>query len=462
MRKDNSILVIGDIILDSYIYGKVKRLSPEAPCPVVDCCKAPIFKLGGAANVAFQISQSGLKVSLYGVIGEDPNGTEVKKLISENGIIDNVRLSPNTNTTIKTRYLALNHQQLLRVDNDSTCSSTIEDIEAAIRLIRSGDYSTLVISDYAKGVITSEFASKVISECKRNNIISIVDIKSNVKSKYYGASVVKGNRKEFHTLFHELGLDSDASEEYNLSKVCHALAANVVVMTCGEDGIVAYSLNDGYIKCDTNNVPVYDVTGAGDIVTAFLAILIPDSSYTFKQKIEYANIAANKKVSQVGTGCVLLDDVLNNNKITTTDIVRRLAKGKKIVFTNGCFDVLHAGHVQLLNKAKQHGDILVVGLNSDDSIKRIKGAKRPINKFDCRAEVLSSISSIDFIVKFEEDTPITLIEELNPAVLVKGGDYSEKEIVGYDYVTSHGGTVVIIPFEYNQSSTKILKSLGYE
>lgn len=462
MRKDNHILVIGDIMLDSYIYGKVKRLSPEAPCPVLDCCKAPIYKLGGAGNVAFQISQSGLNVSLYGVIGEDSNGREVKKLISENDIIDNVRLYSNTTTTVKTRYLAANHQQLLRVDNDSTYFSTTEDMEAVIRLIRMGLYSTIVISDYAKGMITPEFASSIILECKRNNIISIVDIKNNVKNKYYGASVVKGNRKEFHLLFNELGLDSDATEECNLSKVCHALDANIVVMTCGEDGICAYSLNDGYVKCYTDNVPIYDVTGAGDVVTAFLAILIPDSSYTFRQKIEYANIAANKKVSQVGTGCVALDDVLNNSKITTADSVKRLTRGKKIVFTNGCFDVIHAGHIQLLNKAKQQGDVLVVGLNSDDSIKRIKGEKRPINTFVCRAEILSSISYIDFIVEFEEDTPISLIEKLNPSVLVKGGDYSEEDIVGYDYVTSHGGKVVIVPFVYNQSSTKILKSLGYE
>lgn len=462
MDKDNSILVIGDIMLDTYIYGTAKRLSPEAPCPVIECCEEPIYKLGGAANVAYQIAQSGLNVTLWGIVGNDKSGVIVKRLLSENGISDEVISSNSVSTTVKTRYLAGNYQQLLRVDEDSTYISSEEDISSLINLIQEGNFTTLVISDYAKGIITPILASNAITECKRKSIPSIIDIKSNAVDKSQGATLVKGNRSEFDLLFKEIGIAPNLEIEDKLSEVCQRLNTAAVVMTCGNDGICAYSWHDGYIKCAADNVPIHDVTGAGDVVTAFLGILISNNKYSFQQKIEFANIAAHKKVSQVGTGTVILDEVLNNNKITTPDIIRRLAKGKRIVFTNGCFDVLHIGHVSLLANAKQQGDILVIGLNSDASVKRLKGEKRPVNTFECRADVLASLSVVDFIVKFDEDTPLRLIQDLNPSVLVKGGDYVETDIVGYDYVKNNGGRVLVIPFVPNQSSTHILKSLGYE
>lgn len=462
MDKNNRILVIGDIMLDTYIYGKAKRLSPEAPCPVIDCCEEPIHKLGGAANVAYQIARSGINVTLWGVVGNDKYGVIVKKLIAENGISDEVISSSGASTTVKTRYLAGNYQQLLRVDEDSTYVSSDEEITSLLHLLQEGNFSTLVISDYAKGIITPMLASTVIKKCKSESISTIIDIKTNAVDKSKWATLVKGNRSEFDLLFKEIGIAPDLEIDTKLSEVCQRLNTNAVVMTCGKDGICAYSLQEGYVMCDADNVPIHDVTGAGDVVTAFLGILLSDNSYSFKQKVEFSNIAAHKKVSQVGTGTVMLDEILNNNKIATPDIVKRLTKGKRIVFTNGCFDVLHAGHVSLLNNAKRQGDILVVGLNSDASVKRLKGEKRPVNTFECRAEVLASMSVVDFIVKFDEDTPIRLIQDLNPSVLVKGGDYVETDIVGYDYVKNNGGRVLVIPFVSNQSSTHILKSLGYE
>lgn len=462
MGRKDSILVIGDIMLDIYIYGRAMRLSPEAPCPVIDCCESPVYKLGGAANVAYQITQSDLKVTLWGAVGNDNNGVLVKELLADNGITDKVKLSDGTDTTIKTRYLAGNYQQVLRVDNDSKYTSCEEDIISLIQLIQEGNFTSVIISDYSKGIISPKLASDIITECRRNNIPSIIDIKCNALSKSKGASLVKGNRNEFDLLFKEMGLASNLKIETKLSEVCHNLNTNAVVMTCGNDGICAYSLYDGYVKCDADNVPIHDVTGAGDVVTAILGILFSDDSYTFQQKIEFANIAAHKKVSQIGTGTILLDEVINNNKITSPNTIKRLAKGKRIVFTNGCFDVLHAGHVSLLAKAKRQGDILVVGLNSDASVKRLKGEKRPVNSFESRAEVLSSISVVDYIVKFDEDTPLRLIEELNPSVLVKGGDYVKTDIVGYDYVTNNGGNVLVVPFVPHQSSSNILKAIGYE
>lgn len=462
METDRSILVIGDVMLDTYIYGKAKRLSPEAPCPVIDCCESPIHKLGGAANVAFQIALSGFNTSLWGVIGNDNSGLIVKNLLQENSIKSHISTSDFSSTTVKTRYLAGNHQQLLRVDNDATYISSINDADSLVQILQDNNYSVVVISDYGKGAISQDVAIKVISECNRLNITTIVDIKDKVRAKYNGVSVIKGNKSEFLSLFAELGLDSTSPIEHNLFESCKALSAKCVVMTCGNEGISAYSLSDGYVQCDADSISIHDVTGAGDMVTAFLAMLFDDESMTFSQKIEYANIAAHKKVSQVGTGLVLLDEVIHNSKITTAKHIKSLCDGKKVVFTNGCFDVLHNGHVRLLNKAKKHGDILVVGLNSDDSIKRLKGNHRPVNNFDCRAEILSSLSSVDFIIGFDEDTPIDLIKDLNPDVIVKGGDYSETEIVGAELVKNNGGNIVIIPFVENQSSTNILKRLGYE
>lgn len=462
MDKRARILVIGDVMLDSYIHGKAKRLSPEAPCPVIENCEQPIYKLGGAANVAYQTALSGFDTSIWGVIGADDSGTIIKELLFNNNITDCLITPKGVTTTVKTRYLAGNHQQVLRVDNDCSYVSSHFDSDSIARLIENGSFSIVIISDYGKGALSEELASSVVAECKRLGISSIVDIKDDVKNKYIGATVVKGNIKEFYTLFSELGLSIESELEDKLIETCKALDANCVIMTCGNEGIIAYSKVDGFVRCDADCIPVHDVTGAGDVVTAFLAMLDTEQKLSFAEKIELANVAAHKKVSQVGTGSVMLDEVLNGCKIASLIQVKNLCKGKKIVFTNGCFDVLHNGHVRLLKNAKRQGDILVVGLNSDKSVKRLKGISRPVNSFDNRAEVLSSISYVDYVIEFDEDTPINLIKELNPSVLVKGGDYSESEIVGADYVKSHGGKVFIEPLVENQSSTNILNQLGYE
>lgn len=448
-------------MLDTYICGSAKRLSPEAPCPVIDSCEAPVCKLGGAANVAYQIAMSGFNVSLWGMVGDDQPGDTIRRLLRESNVGDHAFTVDGESTTVKTRYIAGNHQQLLRVDNDSTYIAKATDADAALRLLHSGDYSVLVISDYSKGAVTAEVATKLIALCNRLTITSIVDIKDSVKEKYAGASVIKGNKKEFNDLFAELGLDSLAPLERKLSAACTALGSRCMVMTCGEEGICAYSADDGFVRRDARSIPIHDVTGAGDVVTAFLAML-SDADLTFAQKVEYANAAANRKVLQVGTGAVLLDDILHNSKLSTPCRVKTITRGKRVVFTNGCFDVIHSGHTRLLNAAKQQGDVLVVGLNSDASVKRLKGNRRPVNNFDSRAEVLSSLSAVDFVIEFAEDTPLELIQELCPDVIVKGGDYSESQIVGAEFVKSLGGRVVIVPLVENQSSTNILSRLDHE
>lgn len=462
MERKQKILVIGDVMLDVYIYGKADRLSPEAPCPVMNECLAPQYKLGGAANVAFQIAQSGFEVALWGYIAHDYEGQKIIQLLATHSISNLLIEGTTSHTTTKTRYLAGNNQQLLRVDRDSEYRSTKEESERLISKIADYNFDIVIISDYSKGILSHQTSEMIIKECRRLNIPTIVDIKNDALKKYHGATLLKGNRDELEKLFSDLSVDGEQDMESRLKAVCDSLDTDCVIMTCGNKGISAYSRSEGFTHSDARKVPIHDVTGAGDVVTAFIGMLHTDKRYSFSEKVAFANHAAHKKVSQVGTGIVTLDDVLFNGKCTSADNIRRIRGGKRIVFTNGCFDVIHAGHIHLLNKAKQHGDILIVGLNSDDSVSRLKGEKRPVNNFESRAEVLSSLTSVDYIIEFGEDTPKSLIESLNPDVLVKGGDYKESEIVGAEYVKQNGGEVIIVPLMEGKSTTNILKNLGYE
>ena len=230
-------------------------------------------------------------------------------------------------------------------------------------------------------------------------------------------------------------------------------------MTCGGEGIIAIDKDNNIYELPAEERHVFDVTGAGDIVTAFCSFLISDG-YNIRQALYYANKAANIKVERFGNSSVSLDEVLGlHNKTITPKQLKERTKGKKMVFTNGCFDVIHAGHIDMLQKAKSKGDVLVVAINSDDSVHRIKGNERPINSLEERVVVLSAIGCVDYIIPFEEDTPRALIEEVCPDVLVKGGDYSVDKIVGADFVKSNGGEVCTIPFVYNTSTTKLLNAL---
>ncbi len=456
------ILVIGDVMLDTYVYGEVNRLSPEAPCPILDCCRSAVYKLGGAANVASQVSQSGFEVSLWGSIGKDNNADLIKQLLHDFNIKHFLIESENTSTTVKTRFLDSRKRQLLRVDTDSSFIPSSEEVDLMVEKLKSEQYDLVIISDYSKGFVSSELASKLLAEANRLEISTIVDIKKGAKEKFFGATVLKGNRKEFVSLFRSLELDPSDSIKINLKRVGEILNIKEVIMTSGEEGIYGFSAEEGFVKSETKEISVSDVTGAGDIVTSFLAMLMLDTSITFHHRIAYSNKAAQKKITQYGTGTVFLEDVISRNKVTTTSFIKSALRDKRIVFTNGCFDIFHSGHASLLNSAKELGDLLIVGLNSDDSIRRLKGEKRPINSFENRADVLSSLSAVDYIVEFDEDTPLRLIHELNPSTLVKGGDYSEENVIGAEYVKGNGGKVIILPLIPNISSSNILKTIGYE
>ena len=461
MKEAKRILIIGDVMLDIYIKGEAKRLSPEAPCVVLSDCSSPTYKLGGASNVAYQLSKNNV-VSLCGRIGDDHWGNEILCISQNEHIGVSNLIIDSSKTTTKTRYISESNHQLLRVDNDTFLGIPDEAVCKINKEIIDGNYDAVILSDYGKGVLTDSLCRSVIDSCNEVGIQSIIDIKHSPYNKFRNATLIKGNEKELKELAAFLG--SKETDSLNLlTGIALHLDCKYVVMTLGNKGIAGYSKSDGFIEIPATDIPIHDVTGAGDVVTAFITILIANQ-ISFKEVLRIANNAAQHKVSQFGTSRVSFDIIRSSNPKLIEDLsdITNDRSGKRIVFTNGCFDVLHAGHVDLLEKAKNLGDILVVGLNSDSSINKIKGPHRPVNDFDNRAKVLSALHCVDYIVKFEEPTPYDLISKLMPDILVKGGDYTLDTIVGADIVLNNGGSVTTIPFTISTSSTNILKQLGYE
>jgi len=461
MKEDKRILVIGDVMLDIYIQGTAKRLSPEAPCVVLSECETPMYRLGGAANVAYQLSETN-SVWICGNVGDDMYGNKLSNLSKNENIGTKFLYTKQIKTTTKKRYLSENNHQLLRVDDDAYSSLTNTDVAEICSSINNGSFDAVVLSDYAKGILSENVCQEVINSCNLIGIPSVVDIKDIPYNRYKGATLIKGNEKEFSDLSKLLWLN--INEPANALKlISEYLRCQYVVMTLGKRGISGYSHSSGYVNISATDIPIHDVTGAGDVVTSFITMLLLDG-VKFDKILHFSNKAAQLKVSRVGTSRISYNEVIEGNTKLICDVhhIDCVRQGKTVVFTNGCFDVLHAGHVDMLKKAKEDGDILIVGLNSDSSIFGIKGPNRPINSFENRANVLAALEVVDYIIGFEEPTPYNLIKQLNPDVLVKGGDYSIEEIVGADLVRDNGGKVITIPITIPTSSTNILKMMNYE
>lgn len=448
------IIVIGDVMLDEYILGTVNRVSPESCCPVL--LKQNVkYQLGGAANVAYQLAQMGRNVILFGIIGKDESAAIVKRLLKENGITS-LLVEHDICTTKKTRFINDVMQQMFRTDEEVYETFDSFEITEITNYIQSNcsEISNIVMSDYNKGVLDTICCQQVISMANRVGLDTFVDIKVEDKERYTGATIIKGNKKEISRLIQlaPIGSSNYVSE---IGKLKEVLAAKAIVVTEGKDGIGLYE-NHKWHKTSSRQVSVYDVTGAGDIVIAYISMLY--GSLPLAEIMEIANEAASVKVTRFGNSHVSLKEVVKDTKtkIVSLEELLNLSKGKRVVFTNGCFDILHAGHVDLLHYSKTKGDILVVALNSDKSIKRIKGNDRPINSFELRANVLSAIADVDYIIEFDDDTPINIIRSISPHVLIKGGDYTIGTIVGAEHVLSYGGIVEAMPFNYNISTTKIL------
>jgi len=452
-------------MLDRYVSGSVDRVSPEAPVPVLKPIKEEI-RLGGAANVALNLSSLGSKVSLIGISGKDSSSAQIFKLLKENKIKNEI-VKSNLPTITKLRLLS-SKQQLLRVDNEE--EFTKEDWNSAKKRfdksIALNSNNLLIISDYGKG--TLQDIPGLIKKAKKSKKIVLVDPKGNNFSKYKGADVITPNFSEF---IGEVGaVKSEREITAKAKSLIKSLKLGALLVTRGPEGMTLFNKEkDNVVRSDfpTQAQEVFDVSGAGDTVIASVAAAL-STGLDMTSAVKLANVAAGIVVGKSGTATASISEI--EPHFTGEDLVFTLKEakkhsvmlrknGKKIVFTNGCFDILHAGHVHYLEQAKELGDELVVGLNSDSSVKTLKGPSRPINNLEQRAKVLSSLKCVDRIVSFADETPIKLIKEIKPDVLVKGGDYKVKDVVGHKEVRSWGGEVKIIPLVPGLSTTNIIKKL---
>ena len=462
----SNILVFGDVMLDRYISGSVDRVSPEAPVPVLKPIKEEI-RLGGAANVALNLSSLGSKVSLIGISGKDSSSAQIFNLLKENKIKNGI-IKSNLPTITKLRLLS-SKQQLLRVDSEE--EFTKEDWNSAKKRfdksIALNSNNLLIISDYGKG--TLQDIPGLIKKAKKFKKIVLVDPKGDNFSKYKGADVITPNFSEF---IGEVGaVKSEREITSKAISLIKSLKLGALLVTRGSEGMTLFNKEKGkVVRSDfpTQAQEVFDVSGAGDTVIASVAAAL-STGLDMTSAVKLANIAAGIVVGKSGTATASVAEI--EPHFTGDDLVFSLKEAKrysamlrknekKVVFTNGCFDILHAGHVHYLEQAKGLGDELVVGLNSDASVKTLKGTSRPINNLQERAKVLSSLKCVDRIVPFADETPIKLIREIKPDVLVKGGDYKVKDVVGHKEIKSWGGEVKIIPLVPGLSTTNIIKKLN--
>ena len=466
-----NILVIGDVMLDVYERGIVKRISPEAPVPVF--LKQPELTtsvLGGASNVAVNLVAAGQKVSIMSIVGKDTAGKKIKEMLAAYEIDTNLVCDLDRITTVKTRLLAANNQQVLRVDAEKTTNISLDEENLLLnKLARVIDeFDIIVLSDYLKGILTIRMTQEIIHLANNKNIAVLVDVKDPNSEKYKGAYLLKPNKKELRDL---TGLEINNNEDViiasrKLLNLCHS---QYVLTTLGANGMTLVSQSDAY-SIPSVKQEVFDVTGAGDTTIAYLAACLAND-YSIKDAMKISNYAAGVQVSKVGTSSISWHEVmklirtLKGNKTTkyiSSDELQNFRQehaDQCVVFTNGCFDILHAGHVGYLKQASALGDVLIVGLNSDDSVRRLKGPDRPVNNVNDRAAVLGALECVDYITVFDEDTPYNLICTVKPDILVKGGDYKPDDVVGKDIVEAYGGRVEIMPFIAGKSTTNIIKKI---
>ena len=466
MKKPN-ILVIGDLMIDHYLWGNCERISPEAPVQVVDI-KKETSVLGGAGNVINNLVALGANVFVISVIGNDETANELKNMLSKLDVESFLVEEENRKTSKKSRIIA-SHQQVVRYDreskddiSDSSQSKILEHFKSQVSKI-----DAVLLSDYAKGVLTSGLCSNLIEIANQNHKKVLVDPKGEDYTKYKNAYLLTPNKKEAQVAT-KVSINSKSDLLEAIKKLKDDLNLGVSVVTLSEDGIAIF--DDELTILPTVAREVFDVTGAGDTVLAALGFMSA-LNYDIYKSVEFANLAAGVVVAKLGSATATIEEIEEyksslhkntlENSIKTCEQIERIAnflrsKNKKIVFTNGCFDILHRGHVEYLKTARSFGDTLILGLNSDASVKKLKGEARPINNQIDRSIVLSALESVDFVVIFDEETPYSLISLIKPDVLVKGGDYEGKEVVGSDIAKE----VRLVTFVDGKSTTNIINKIN--
>ncbi|MEO1927095.1 MAG: D-glycero-beta-D-manno-heptose-7-phosphate kinase [Nautiliaceae bacterium] len=457
------IAVIGDFMIDHYLWGKSDRISPEAPVPVVEVVKEE-DRLGGAGNVVNNLLALGSEVLVSTVVGK--NSQRLLDLLKEKNIkTDGIFVDKARETIIKSRVIASNHQ-VIRYDKETKTPISSEFEEKIFNYLSDNidKLDLILLSDYEKGVLTKILTQKIIDLANKTNKKLIIDPKKDF-SKYVNAWMIKPNKKELST-----AAGMEIRDEKDLIKAGWKLKKDLnlkyLLVTLSEEGMALFG--DEYVKIPTVAKEVYDVTGAGDTVLASLGYYLSKNE-DMREAMHFANAAAAVVVSKIGSATVTLEEIeetkrrLDNSvdyKIVDFETIEHIAndlknQNKKIVFTNGCFDILHLGHVKYLQKAKSLGDKLIVGVNSNESVKRLKGPTRPVNDEYDRAYLLASLEVVDYVVIFEEDTPYELIKRVKPDILVKGKDYEGKEVVGSDIAKE----VKLIEFVEGRSTTNIIEKM---
>jgi D-beta-D-heptose 7-phosphate kinase / D-beta-D-heptose 1-phosphate adenosyltransferase len=471
---DVRVLCVGDVMLDRFISGEVKRISPESPVPVLSVTGRQSFP-GGAANVARNVAALGGRCTLVSVIGRDPVGHELQNAIHAiEGLTCEFSVSHDRPTSEKTRFVA-HGQHMLRTDAEVAQSIDVETEAAILKCIEklAAGHDVMVLSDYAKGLLTDTVVRGAITIAQAHQLPVVVDPKSVNLARYAGATVITPNSKEVHDATGIDPTDEDAGAEAAGAAILRDSGVQNVLLTRAHRGmtLMGKDSNASHIRASAREV--FDVVGAGDTVIATLALAI-GAKLALTDAARLANLAAGIVVGKRGTATVtqteLADELARvdggtlgalRSKIMSLEEVLHLAhtwrkNGLKVGFTNGCFDILHVGHLSILSFARQHSGKLIVAVNSDASVRRLKEPGRPINGEHDRAMVLAALSVVDAVVVFDEDTPLEMIERINPEVLVKGGDYTVDTIVGAQHVLSRGGAVLTCPLVPGKSTTRVL------
>lgn len=471
------VLVIGDFMLDVYIYGDALRISPEAPVPVLKVTRTE-HSCGGAASVAADLAALGAVPVCLGFIGNDPNAEILKKMLTELGADITALLTVTDRPTIsKQRLIGLaqhrHQQQLFRMDEESTEPLSENQYEEVLKNFKDKlqQADIVCLQDYNKGLLNPSLCQQMIQLAAQSNKKTLVDPSlAGDFSKYAGATLITPNRQETSVA---VGFDLKTADDAARAaqSLIEKLKLEAVVITLDKEGAYLKTESEDEI-IPTRPRNVYDVTGAGDMVLATLAMTLA-AGCDYKTAVKLCNIASGIEVEKFGVATVTIDEIVNEivsenrakgGKVRQTDsLVDELAWHRRqketIVFTNGCFDVVHRGHIEFLKFCKSHGDIVVVGLNSDRSTKAIKGPGRPINNQHDRAAVLAALETVDYITIFDEADPLNLIKKVKPDILVKGRDWAQKGVVGSDFVKSYGGRVVLAPLVEGKSSTTIIERI---
>lgn len=465
------VVCVGDVMLDQFFNGTVDRISPEAPIPVLRVENQNTM-LGGSGNVLRNLAVLGMEVDFFSIVGDDQAGHDITKLVEKTASLHSqIFIESGRKTTIKSRFMA-GSQQMLRADQESTDiprDKTMDRlIETACKAIQNAN--AVVLSDYNKGVLTQHAAQAFIKEANAKNIPVIIDPKGTNYQKYKNATLICPNLKELYEATH-MPVENDIEITDAAKKLLKDLSLHAVLVTRSKQGMSLITQTEAH-HFPTIAREVFDVSGAGDTVLSTMAACLA-RNVPLIDAAQLANAAAGIVVGKIGTAVAYPEEIINALVTTATNHTTKIVsnqtamdqiatwkrQGKKIGFTNGCFDLLHPGHISLLSQARAACDRLIVALNTDASVKRLKGQTRPVQSESARATVLASLASVDMVILFDEDTPLNLIRDIKPDLLVKGADYKEQDVVGGDIVKKHGGKILLATLAEGFSTTATIKKI---